>query len=143
MLMRDLLRAKGADVLTIGPDVPVQDAILLLVEHRIGALVVTAGENVLGILSERDVLRLAARGPELLMATRVRDVMTQDLVVALPSDDIPYAMAIMTFNRVRHLPVMDRGRLVGIVSIGDVVNASLSQVEAENRWLKDYIRGVA
>jgi CBS domain-containing protein len=143
MLISDLLRTKGADVATIGPDATVHEAILLLVERRIGAVIVTAGDEVLGILSERDVLRLAARGPERLAAALVRDIMTRSLVVTLPSDDMPYVMAIMTNNRVRHLPVMDQGRLVGIVSIGDVVNASLSQVEAENRWLKDYIAGMA
>ena len=141
MLISDLLRTKGSDVVTIGPGANVLEAIRLLVERRIGAVVVTAGDEVVGILSERDILRLTVRGPERVAATPVSDVMTRDLVVALPSDDVPYVMAIMTHNRVRHLPVMDKGRLVGIVSIGDVVNASLSQVEAENRWLKDYIAG--
>lgn len=141
MLTSDLLHSKGSDVATIGPGATVLDAIRLLVERRIGAVVVTEGDDVLGILSERDVLRLTAGGPERLAAALVRDIMTMNPVVALPSDDIPYVMAIMTHNRVRHLPVMDKGRLVGIVSIGDVVNASLSQVEAENRWLKDYIAG--
>lgn len=141
MLIRDLLHNKGSDVATIGPDASALDAVRRLVERRIGAVVVTEGDAVLGILSERDILRLAVRGPERLSTTRVGDVMTRDIVVTLPSDDIPYVMAIMTHNRVRHLPVMDQGRLVGIVSIGDVVNASLSQVEAENRWLKDYIAG--
>lgn len=152
MRLRDILRQKGGDVVTIESDRTVHDAISRLNEHKIGALVVTGdGEEIAGIITERDILRhcgehvrrdepltTVVERPEL-----VRDVMTADLVIALPDDRLDYAMGIMTQNRIRHLPVMDEGKLAGMVSIGDLVKASLEETEYENRRLKDYIYGVA
>lgn len=141
MKIREILERKGHEVVTVGPDGTVLDAMRILVEHDIGSVVVTEGGDVVGILTERDVLRLGARDPAALASTRVGEAMTEDLVVGTPGDDIGYCMEIMTRNRVRHLPVMEGGELRGIVSIGDVVNASRRDKEAENRYLKDYIRG--
>ena len=141
MLIRDVVASKGSSVVTVGADATVLQAARTLVEHRIGALVVTKEGYVEGILSERDVLRLAARDPSLLPGTPVADVMTTDVVVGLVDDDLAYAMAIMTNNRLRHLPVLDKAALVGIVSIGDLVNASLTDLTAENHWLRDYVQG--
>jgi CBS domain-containing protein len=143
MKIRDILRTKGSEVITVGPDQPVIAAVQILAEHRIGALVVTAGEEIRGIISERDVLNLVAGSPEAVGATPVQDIMTSDLIVGVEDDDLDYVMNIMTNNRVRHLPIVDHGRLVGIVSIGDVVNEVRRSVESENRHLKDYIHGVA
>ena len=141
MLIRDVVASKGSSVVTVGPDATVLEAARTLVEHMIGAVVVTKDGYVEGILSERDVLRLAARDPSLLPSTPVADVMTTDVVVGLVDDDLAYAMAIMTNNRLRHLPVLDKAALVGIVSIGDLVNASLTDLTAENHWLRDYVQG--
>ena len=143
MQIRDILRTKGTDVVTVGPDQPVLAAVRVLAEHRIGAVVVKSGEEILGILSERDVLNLAARDPGQLASTQVADAMTRDLVVGVPDDDLDYVMSVMTENRIRHLPIVVDSRLQGIVSIGDVVNAVRRSVESENRYLKDYIHGVA
>lgn len=143
MLIQEILQSKGTDVVTVGPDHTVLAAMRVLVEHRIGAVVVVEDDEILGILSERDVLRLGAGNPAELSATRVGDAMTTDLVVCVPDDDLDYVMEIMTRNRVRHLPIVRDGRLSGIVSIGDVVKASRKTVEAENRHLKDYIQGAA
>lgn len=143
MLIRDVVASKGSSVVTVGPDATVLEAARTLVEHMIGSVVVTKDGTVAGILSERDVLRLAARDPALLRATRVADVMTSEVVVGLVDDDIAYAMAVMTNNRVRHLPVLDNGALAGIVSIGDLVNASLTDLKAENHWLRDYVQGAS
>jgi CBS domain-containing protein len=141
--VREILRAKGTDVVTVPPDVSVRDAMAVLVKHDIGSVVVTDGDAVKGILTERDVLRLGADGGDLLDSTGVADAMTpqEDLVIAVPDDDIGYCMQVMTENRVRHLPIMEEGDLRGIVSIGDVVNALRDHAEWENRYLRDYIRG--
>jgi CBS domain-containing protein len=141
MLLQDILATKGSAVVSIPPDVAVLDAVRVLVKHNIGAVMVEEGDRVVGILSERDVLRLTADGPTRLAHTEVAEVMTRDLVMGVPGDDVTYAMTVMTNNRVRHLPVLDGGRLAGIVSIGDLVNASLANLQAENRWLRDYVQG--
>lgn len=141
MLIRDILRAKGSDVVTISPQSTVLDAVGLLMDENLGALVVTEEDDVAGIISERDVLRLMAEAPDALGGTTVSDIMTTDLVMAVPGDDVQYAMDVMTRNRVRHLPILADGLLAGIVSIGDVVNALRDGIETENRYLRDYIAG--
>ena len=142
MNIRDLLARKGEDVVTVTPELTVLGAMRTLVERNIGSVVVVAGEKVEGILTERDVLRLGASNPDRLETSLVGDAMVTDLVVAVPDDDLPYVMEIMTRNRVRHLPVIEDDRLVGILSIGDVVNALRTTAEVENRNLRDYIHGV-
>ncbi len=142
MRISDILHTKGSEVISVAPNQTVLTAVRILSEHRIGALVVRTGDEVLGILTERDVLDLAAGDPRRVESTRVEDVMTSDVLVAVPEDDLEYVMNIMTENRVRHLPIVVDGRLEGIVSIGDVVNAVRRGMEAENRHLKDYIHGV-
>jgi CBS domain-containing protein len=143
MRIQDILRTKGTQVMTVGPDQTVLAAIRVLSEHRIGSLVVRRGDDILGIITERDVLNLVAREPHRLAETLVEEAMTTDLVVGVPEDDLDYVMGIMTENRIRHLPIIVDGQLHGLVSIGDVVNAVRRSVESENRYLKDYIHGVA
>ena len=152
MHIADMLRKKGSSVVTIEADKTVHDAIGILNERHIGAVVVTDQDgSVKGILSERDVLRqcgeccgsLASRpqagedGP-----TLVRDLMTTNLIIGVPDDDIRYVMGIMTKNKIRHLPIIDDGKLVGIISIGDVVSASIEETDFENRMLTDYVHGM-
>ena len=141
MRIRDILERKGHEVITITPDLTVADAVERLVDHDIGALVVEDGGDVVGIISERDVLRLGNHDPHLWQERQVRELMTQELLVAVRDDDLDYVMEIMTENRVRHLPIVEDGELHGIVSIGDVVNASRRDVKAENRYLRRYIQG--
>jgi CBS domain-containing protein len=142
MKIRDILRIKGSDIVTVFPNFTVHDAMRLLVEHNIGSVVVAESGQAMGILTERDVLRLGARDPDSLRTTKVQDVMTKDLIVGLLDDSLDYVMEIMSKNRIRHLPIVEDGVLEGIVSIGDVVNALRQSVEAENRYMRDYIRGV-
>jgi len=147
--IRDILKDKGGEVATVGAGRTVHEAVRELNTHRIGALVVTGDDgSIQGIVSERDVLRMAGEtwddGGE--KAARLRDrpvvgIMTREVICAMPDDDLDYAMGIMTQNRIRHLPIVDEGRLVGIISIGDVVRANLNQVAYENRMLKDYVQG--
>jgi len=140
MKVREILAIKGEHVHTIEPDRTVLDAVALLVEHGIGSLLVRdAGGAVAGIISERDVLRVSRDRSGELGAIPVELVMTRDLIVCVPDDDVDYAMGIVTKNRVRHLPVMDGGRVVGMISIGDLVKAQLDAAEYENRYLREYI----
>lgn len=143
MKLRDILRTKGSDVIQIGPDQPVIDAVRVLSEHRIGCLVVTRDSEIAGVVSERDIMNLMAAKPNALTDTLVSDIMTTDVIVAVLEDDLDYVMNIMTNNKIRHLPIVDDGELAGIVSIGDVVNEVRRSVESENRHLKDYIQGAA
>jgi CBS domain-containing protein len=152
MQISDILRQKGPHVVTIEEHVTVHDAIRELNHHGIGALIVTGeGGKISGIITERDILRECGercthltgslKPGESPCPALVQDAMTRDLVIGVPDDDLGYVMGIMTKNRVRHLPVLDDGELVGIVSIGDVVKAHVEETEFENRQLKDYIRG--
>jgi CBS domain-containing protein len=142
MKIRDLLNTKGYEVVTVPPSFPLQDAMRLLVEHNIGSVVVSREKVVEGILTERDVLRLAAKDPVAMGSMKVEDVMTKEVVVALLDDSVDSVMELMTQNRIRHLPVVDEGWMQGILSIGDVVNALRTKVEVENTYMRDYIRGV-
>jgi CBS domain-containing protein len=141
MKVQDLLQAKGTAVMTIHPEATLYDALKALVHHRIGSLVVTddAGK-VVGIITERDLLRECMTRGEQLKDLQIREVMTTRLIIGVPDDDVGYVMGIMTQNRVRHLPIMDGQRLEGLISIGDVVKAQLEETEFENRYLKDYIQ---
>jgi CBS domain-containing protein len=140
MKVRDILQIKGSQVHSIGPDQSVLDAVTVLMEHRIGALLVRDGAGaVVGVISERDVLRECLHRSRALGDIRVRDAMTRDLIVCVLDDDIGYAMSVVTKNRVRHLPVMDGDQVAGMISIGDLVKASLDEVQYENRYLREYI----
>jgi CBS domain-containing protein len=141
MKIREILRSKGTDVVTVEPGATVHDAMRRLVEHDIGSLVVLEDADVVGIITERDVLRLGSRDPVFLKDRRVSEAMSEDVIIATPDEDIYYCMEVMTRNRVRHLPILEEGELRGMVSIGDVVNACRRDAEAENQYLKDYIRG--
>ncbi len=141
MKIREILNRKGSEVVSVSPDHTVLQAMQVLVEHNIGSVVVLHDDEIQGILTERDTLRLGATGPDQLASTAVGDAMTRDLVVGVPDDDINYAMNVMTTQRIRHLPIVDGAQLEGIVSIGDLVNALRREAEVENRYLRDYIQG--
>ena len=141
MTVKAILSRKGNDVITIEPTVTVSAAVNILAEHRIGALVVVAGadEQVAGILSERDIVRaLAQRGPGALQEA-VGQVMTRRVVTCTESDTVAALMERMTQGKFRHLPVVERGKLVGLVSIGDVVKHRLGEMEHESNALREYI----
>jgi CBS domain-containing protein len=140
MKVREILDAKGRGVVTIRPDATLATAVHRLALERIGALVVSDdGVRVAGILSERDVVTgLARDGADLLAAgRRVADLMTRNVVTCGPDDTVKHLMAEMTRRRVRHLPVVVGDRLVGIVSIGDVVKSRLGEVELEATVLRE------
>ena len=140
MTIRDILRAKGGDVVTVAPETPVQEAMRVLARHNIGAVVVFDG-RIRGILSERDLLRAGADDVARLSAARVADLMTTEVVTAPATAELREVMDTMTERRIRHLPVVEAGELRGIISIGDVVNALRQSVEDENHYLHAYIAG--
>ena len=141
MTIRDILRGKGAAVFTTSPDAPVGEAMRTMVQHDIGALVVTEEGAVRGIITERDLLRAGAVDVGRLSAGRVRDLMTADVVMAAPTAEIREVMDTLTERRIRHLPVVENGALCGMISIGDVVNALRQSTEEENVYLHAYISG--
>jgi CBS domain-containing protein len=139
--IRQVLRGKGSSVATVPASADIRTALSLLAEHGVGALVVSGdGRTVEGIVSERDVVRaLHERGAGLL-ADPVSSVMTADVHTCVPGAGVEELARTMTGRRVRHVPVVDGGVLVGIVSIGDVVKARLDQLEEERAQLVDYIQ---
>ena len=141
MKIHDILRLKGHHVLTITEERSVLEAARMLTEHNVGSLVVVRAGEVAGIITERDILRLTARAPGRLHRKPVGDNMTPDPVIAGSDDDLRKAMAVMTHHRIRHLPVQERGQLVGIVSIGDLMKACLDLAEDEIVHLRQYIHG--
>jgi CBS domain-containing protein len=139
MLVAQILRTKGDMVFTVGPGSPLAEACALLRARRVGAVLVREGTGpVLGILSERDVVRALADGPDALNRP-VSEAMTADVVYAAPNDTVDALLAQMTDRRFRHLPVCEGDRLVGIVSIGDLVKEKIAETEAEAAGLKAYI----
>ncbi|WP_319437409.1 CBS domain-containing protein [Mycobacterium sp. RTGN5] len=139
MRIADILRTKGAAVATVTETTTVTGLLAELVIHNIGAMVVVGADGVVGIVSERDVVRkLHDHGPELLRSS-VSDIMSKILVTCTPEDQIDDLSALMTNNRVRHVPVMQGDRLVGIVSIGDVVKHRMEQLQSEQEHLQAYI----
>jgi CBS domain-containing protein len=140
MTIQEILRSKGADVITITPDASVHDAMRELVRHNIGALIVFDG-TIRGILTERDVLRAGAENPQRLADIRVQELMTREVITAPETVELHEVMDTMTERRIRHLPITRGGELRGMISIGDVVNALRQSTETENRQLHSYIAG--
>ena len=140
MQIASLLEEKGRQVATVEPNRTSRDAVALLASHNIGALVVsTDGRAIEGILSERDVVRsMASLGPETL-DQEVGALMSRDVWTCAPTDVVETLMATMTDRRIRHVPVLDDGALIGIVSIGDVVKHRVDELERDRNVLVDYI----
>jgi len=140
MLVRDVLTQKGRTVYTCSPDDSLADVVDLLVGHNVGSLVVMRDGEMVGIITERDILRACAaiRGP--LNSVRAEERMTRCPLVASPNDELADVMCTMTERRIRHLPVVEGGRLVGIISIGDTVKAQHDELCRENHYLKSYIQ---
>ncbi len=142
MKVRDILKDKGTEVATIQEEKTLYDAVKILVEKNIGSLLVLDQKGaVAGIITERDILRECDRRFQSLNQTKVKEVMTKNLIVASPDDDLDYVENIMTKNRIRHLPIIANQKLEGIISIGDLVNVLRRECHVENRYLKDYISG--
>jgi CBS domain-containing protein len=142
MRVTEILHSKGADVVTIWPGASLMSAVDRMAKRNVGALVVVDDDGkVLGLVSERDVVLALSAAPAQAMTAEVVDVMSRRLVTCGPDDRLADLMAVMTEHRVRHLPVIDQGRLVGLVSIGDLVKARVAELELESHVLRDaYLR---
>jgi CBS domain-containing protein len=140
MLIVTVLRAKGDAVVTVAPDATVRQLLDTLAEHRIGAVVVSAGDGIAGIVSERDVVRHLQASGESILDGPVSRIMTTDVVTCRRETAVDELMSTMTDRRIRHVPVVDEhGALVGIVSIGDLVKSRISELEGERDDLVGYI----
>jgi CBS domain-containing protein len=140
MLIAEILKAKGDLVFTVTPTETVGSAASKLHEQRVGALIVhDERDGVAGIVSERDVVKALASGGADALQRPVADFMTRDVIYAAPGETVDSLLARMTDRRIRHLPVTDRGRLVGIVSIGDLVKSKIAEAVEEAESLKTYI----
>ncbi len=140
MLLKDILATKGTEVLSIEPSATMADAVDKMVAHRCGSLVVCKGDSMVGIVSERDVLRAISGASETLDKISVEQRMTKKVITGTPDQNINDTMGLMTKNHVRHLPVIDNGKLAGLISIGDVVKAQHQKLEMENHLLMSYIQ---
>lgn len=137
-----ILKLKGSEVWTIGPEATVYDALALMADKGVGALVVMDNDKVVGIFTERDHTRKVDLGGFYSRETYIRQVMSTEICYVAPETSVDEAMAIMTDNRCRHLPVMVDDELVGLASIGDLVKASLDEKDFVIKQLKKYIKGV-
>lgn len=140
MTIKAILQSKGADILSISGEASVKDAIALLAEKRIGALPVIDEGEVRGIFSERDVVYGIAREGAAILARKVSDVMISPAITVVPDEPVMGALGLMTRRRIRHLPVVENGKPLGFVSIGDLVKYRIDKIEAEAAALRDYIQ---
>ena len=138
MKIADVLKGKGSSVVTTRPDSTVDTVIRRMRLERIGAVIISPdGKSVIGILSERDIVRALAEHGAALLAYKAQDLMTREVVTCSREDTLQSVMVKMTQRRIRHLPVVEQGRLAGIVSIGDAVKSRLEEVELEANVLRD------
>ncbi|MFC2032735.1 CBS domain-containing protein [Chloroflexota bacterium] len=136
------MNIKGRTVITIGPNETVGATIQKLVENNIGALPVCDDKGtILGIVSERDLLKECSQRSRAIGTTKIRDVMTKDIAIGIPEDDLDYVISIMTQKGIRHLPIMVGPKLEGMISIRDIVETQLEESDAQIRYLRDYISG--
>ncbi len=139
--IRQVLRDKGGDIYTVSPDEMVIDAIRRMAEHGVGALLVMQDGEMKGMFSERDYARRVILAGRSSRETQVREVMTSPLVTIEPDTPAREGLALMTRNRIRHLPVVEKGVLIGLISIGDLVNAVITDQRRLIDELKNYVRG--
>jgi len=139
--VRDILQRKGNQVWSVAPDSTVYDALMLMAEQNVGALLVLDGEKIVGIFSERDYARKIILKGKASKETSVEEIMTSEVTTVHPAQFVEECMALMTDKRIRHLPVLEGEKLAGLISIGDVVKAIISDREFIIKQLESYITG--
>ena len=137
--VKQLLQAKGHDIWSVGPEDSVYDAIELMANKGVGALVVMEGDSLVGVLSERDYARKVVLQGRSSKGTKIKEIMTSRVVYARPEQTVEECMALMTDKRIRHLPVMDGDELLGVISIGDLVKAIIEEQQHVIEQLEQYI----
>ncbi len=142
MKAKEILKNKGPEVFTIGAEKTLFDAQRILITNNIGVLMVLNSDGkIVGIISERDILRVSFTDPDKFKDMQVKEVMSKDVIIVEPNDDLDYIETIMTQKRIRHLPVVNNKVLVGLISIGDIVKGMYKTNQAEIKYLRDYITG--
>ncbi|WP_018127927.1 CBS domain-containing protein [Balneola vulgaris] len=141
MTVRDLLKNKGTEIYSVNPEETVYDAIAKMADLDVGALLVMQDDELEGIISERDYRNKVILKGRASKSTWVREIMTDKVVCVEPSDSVNLCMQLMTDKRIRHLPVIDQNKVVGVVSIGDVVKSIIQNQKVEIDSLRDYIAG--
>jgi len=142
MLVKELLNNKVRALIIAKPRTPVLEAMRLMIQNRVSCLpVVDDSGELAGMISDKDIFAAVYESQEGFAENTVGELMTVEVIVSVPEDDLNYIANIMTTNRIRHVPVVDQSRLVGLVSIGDVVKEQMTQVQFENRYLMQYITG--
>jgi CBS domain-containing protein len=139
--VKDILREKGTQVYSISPDAKVYNALQLMADKNVGALMVMEGDTAAGLISERDYARKIVLKGKLSKDIPVREIMTADMVCVGPDEDVEVCMELMTDKRVRHLPVLENDQLIGIISIGDIVKTIIRHKEEIIKQLESYIKG--
>ena len=139
--VKHLLDDKGREILAITPDAPVLDAIKTMAEHRVGALLVMKGDELVGIVSERDYARNVVLKGRSSSSTNVLEIMGSGMITVGPDDSVDHCMRLCTNERVRYLPVVDKGKTIGVLSLGDLVKAVISQQSEQIEQLERYISG--
>ena len=140
MTVRSILNTKGHQIMSVEPDVKLSDAIRLLGEKKIGAVLVMNQSRLEGILSERDIVRVLGERGAGVLEEPVAQVMTRKVVTCKETDTVAELMETMTTGKFRHLPVVDNGKVVGLISIGDIVKRRVQEYESEQEALRDYIK---
>ncbi|HAR45860.1 MAG TPA: histidine kinase [Nitrospiraceae bacterium] len=142
MKVQDLLESKGKDIISIDADSSVEDAITTMNAKKISAVIVTSGGKTAGIFTERDVVRayIASKGKNF-KDVKVREGMVKDLVVAVPTDDLNDIAAVMVEKNIRHLPVVENHKVIGMLSIRDVIQTQVKKLKSDIHYLRDYISG--
>ncbi len=142
MLVKEIIRAKRQSLITIDPTAMVPQAMKLLIGNSISCLpVVGDKDELIGIISDKDIFRRVDADPTGFSEATVGDLMSVNIIVGLMADDVHYIAGIMTKNRIRHVPIVENQLLVGLVSVGDIVKTQIESIEIENRYLKQYIKG--
>ncbi len=142
MRVRELLQTKKSRIITASPATPVRRAMALMVEHQISCLpVLDENDGLMGIISDKDIFRAVYERMLGFESLTVGNLMTTGLIVGCESDEISYIAGIMTNNRIRHVPIVDGDKLIGLVSVGDIVKTQMTHYEIENRYLWQYING--
>ncbi len=142
MKAKEILAIKGSRVITIHQDNTLLEAISIFFINKVGSLIVVdEHDHIKGILAPNDILKAVHTDLDNIRQAKVNQFMSKELIVAKKEDDVDYLQAIMTENRVRHIPILEKGKLLGLVSIGDVVKAQIKKMDVENQYLKEYIEG--
>ncbi len=142
MLVKDILKCKQKGLVTATPNMTIRQAMELLIKNRISSLPVEDDDGkLIGIISDKDIFRKIYETRGDYRVFTVGQLMTTDLIIGLPEDELSYIAGLMTHNRIRHIPIVEKDRLIGIISVGDIVKTQMENMEVENRYLKQYLSG--